>query len=91
MPFPNAFLTFLAMYYSLKINSLALAASFSTWLALPSAAQAQPKDGVSQTAPATLTGTAVDGGAKAEPLSFATVLLRRAEVADTSLVTSGQT
>jgi ferric enterobactin receptor len=72
------------MDYSLKINSLVLAASFSTWLALPQAAQAQ-------TAPATLTGTAVDGGAKAEPLPFATVLLRRAEAADTSLVTSAQT
>ena len=83
------------MHYSLKINSLVLAASFSTWLALPSVAQAQSKEGVSQTAPAatsaTLTGTAVDGGAKAEALPFATVLLRRAEAADTSLVASGQT
>jgi ferric enterobactin receptor len=84
MPFPNAFFTLRIMDYSLKINSLVLAASFSTWLALPQAAQAQ-------TAPATLTGTAVDGGAKAEPLPFATVLLRRAEAADTSLVTSAQT
>jgi ferric enterobactin receptor len=84
MPFPNAFFTFRIMDYSLKINSLVLAASFSTWLVLPQAAQAQ-------TAPATLTGTAVDGGAKAEPLPFATVLLRRAVVADTSLVTSAQT
>jgi ferric enterobactin receptor len=95
MPFQNAFFTFHIMDYSLKINSLVLAASFSTWLVLPQAAQAQSKESVSQTAPATstatLTGTAVDGGAKAEPLSFATVLLRRAEVGDTSLVTSTQT
>ncbi|RYY21473.1 MAG: TonB-dependent receptor [Cytophagaceae bacterium] len=83
------------MHYSLKINSLAFAASFSTWLALPHGAQAQSKEGASQTAPAatsaTLTGTAVDGGAKTEALPFATVLLRRAEIADTSLVASTQT
>jgi len=47
-----------------------------------------------QTAPAsraTVSGTAVDGGAKAEPLPFATVLLRHAEAGDTSLAASGQT
>ncbi len=47
-----------------------------------------------QTAPAgraTVSGTAIDGGAKAEPLPFATVLLRHAEAGDTSLVASGQT
>ncbi|GAB3638151.1 TonB-dependent receptor [Hymenobacter arcticus] len=56
-------------------------------LALPLASHAQ-------TAPATratISGTAVDGGTQAEPLSFATVLLRRAEAGDTSLVASGQT
>lgn len=88
MPLLNAFSTLHIMDYSLKINSLVLAASFSTWLALPQAAQAQTTPAASTT---TLTGTALDGGAKAEPLPFATVLLRRAEVADTSLVTSAQT
>jgi ferric enterobactin receptor len=71
------------MNYSLKLNSLLFLAT----LGLPLSVAAQ-------TAPAgraTVTGTAVDGGAKAEPLPFATVLLRHAEASDTSLVASSQT
>ena len=71
------------MNYSLKISIL---------LAL--AALSQPLAGRAQTAPtprATVSGTAVAAGAQAEPLPFATVLLRRAEAADTALVASGQT
>jgi ferric enterobactin receptor len=71
------------MNYSLKLNSLLFLAT----LGLPLSVAAQ-------TAPAgraTVTGTAVDDGAKAEPLPFATVLLRHAEASDTSLVASGQT
>ena len=95
MPFLNDLFFLIAMNYSLKINSLPALASLGLLLTLPSALLAQPQQGTSQTAPAatraTLSGTAVDGGAKAEPLPFATVLLRRAEAADTSLVASGQT
>ncbi|MGI4760346.1 MAG: outer membrane beta-barrel protein [Janthinobacterium lividum] len=71
------------MNSSLTINSLFFLASLGLPLSL-----------AAQTAPAsraTISGTAVDGGAKAEPLPFATVLLRRAEAGDTSLVASGQT
>ncbi|RZL12736.1 MAG: hypothetical protein EOO62_10260, partial [Hymenobacter sp.] len=63
------------MSYSLNLNSLPVAASVGLLFALPLGVAAQ-------TAPAsraTVSGTAVDGGAKAEPLPFATVLLRRAE------------
>jgi len=84
MPLPNAFFIPRAMYYALKINSLLFLATLGLPLSL-----------AAQTAPtptrATVSGTAVDGGAKAEPLPFATVLLRHAEAADTSLVTSSQT
>lgn len=71
------------MNSSLNFNSLLFLAT----LGLPLSVAAQ-------TAPAgraTVSGTAVDGGAKAEPLPFATVLLRHAEAGDTSLVASGQT
>lgn len=71
------------MNSSLTFNSLL----FLSTLGLPLSLAAQ-------TAPAsraTVSGTAVDGGAKAEPLPFATVLLRHAEAGDTSLVASGQT
>jgi ferric enterobactin receptor len=83
MPTPNPFLILRAMNYSLKLNSLLFLATLGLPLSL-----------TAQTAPAsraTVTGTAVDGGAKAEPLPFATVLLRHAEAGDTSLVASGQT
>ncbi|WP_198172461.1 outer membrane beta-barrel protein [Hymenobacter ginkgonis] len=72
------------MNFSLKINSLLPIAGFGLLLTLPLGLRAQ-------TTPATLTGKAVDGGAKAEPLPFATVLLRHAEAGDTSLVASAQT
>ena len=72
------------MIYSLKINLLVALAGFGL---LPLAGRAQ----TAPTPRATVSGTAVDGGAKAEPLPFATVLLRRAEAADTALVASGQT
>lgn len=71
------------MSSSLSFNSLLFLATLGLPLSL-----------AAQTAPAsraTVTGTAVDGGAKAEPLPFATVLLRHAEAGDTSLVASGQT
>jgi ferric enterobactin receptor len=84
MPTPNPFFLLRAMNYSLKINSLLFLATLGLPLSL-----------AAQTAPAptraTVTGTAVDGGAKAEPLPFATVLLRHAEAADTTLAASGQT
>jgi ferric enterobactin receptor len=83
MPTPNPFFILRAMNYSLKVNSLLFLATLGLPLSL-----------AAQTAPAgraTVTGTAVDGGAKAEPLPFATVLLRHAEAGDTSLVASGQT
>ncbi|NML63751.1 TonB-dependent receptor [Hymenobacter sp. RP-2-7] len=84
------------MNFSLKINAL-LAAGLL--LAAPVALRAQAPGSAGQTAPsplaatqgATLGGTAVEAGAKAEPLPFATILLRRAASADTSLVASGQT
>ncbi|WP_191906274.1 outer membrane beta-barrel family protein [Hymenobacter baengnokdamensis] len=76
------------MYYSLKINTLLPVASFALLLTLPAGLHAQVAPAATR---ATITGTAVDGGAKAEPLPFATVLLRHAEAADTSLVASGQT
>ena len=71
------------MNSSLTFNSLLFLATLGLPLSL-----------AAQTAPAsraTVSGTAVDGGAKAEPLPFATVLLRHAEAGDTSLVASGQT
>ena len=68
------------MSYSLKINLLLLLAALSLPLA-----------GRAQTGSATVSGTAVAAGPKAEPLPFATVLLRRAEAADSALVASGQT
>jgi ferric enterobactin receptor len=71
------------MNYSLKLNSLLFLATLG--LPLSVAAQTAPASR------ATVTGTAVDGGAKAEPLPFAPVLLRHAEAGDTSLVASGQT
>ena len=71
------------MTSSLKITLLVALTGFG----LPLAGRAQ----TAPTPPATVSGTAVDGGAKAEPLPFATVLLRRAEAADTALVASGQT
>jgi ferric enterobactin receptor len=84
MPTPNPSFLLRAMNYSLKINSLLFLATLGLPLSL-----------AAQTAPAptraTVTGTAVDGGAKAEPLPFATVLLRHAEAADTTLAASGQT
>src|SRR5205823_6569524 len=88
MPFPNAFFLFFAMYFSLKINALLPLASFGMLLTLPQELQAQTAPAATS---ATVTGTAVDGGAKAEPLPFATVLLRHAEATDTSLVATGQT
>jgi ferric enterobactin receptor len=88
MPFPKRFFSPSAMQISLNTNALLLAASFGVVLMLPLAAQAQA---TAPAATATLTGTAVDGGAKAEGLPFATVLLRRAGTADTSLVASSQT
>jgi len=83
MPTPNPTFLLRAMNTSLKINSLLFLATLGLPLSL-----------AAQTAPAsraTVSGTAVDGGAKAEPLPFATVLLRHAEAADTSLAASGQT
>lgn len=71
------------MNSSLSFNSLLFLATLGLPLSL-----------AAQTAPAsraTVSGTAVDGGAKAEPLPFATVLLHHAEAGDTSLVASGQT
>jgi len=87
MPFPKRFFTSFAMDFFLKTRSLLPALSLSLVLLLPASLPAQTTPATH----ATLTGTAVDGGAKAEPLPFATVLLRRAEAADTSLVASGQT
>ena len=72
------------MNYALKISLLLAMSGFGL---LPLAGRAQ----TAPTPQATVSGTAVDGGAKAEPLPFATVLLRRAEAADTALVASGQT
>jgi len=83
MPTPNPSFLLRAMNFSLKVNSFLFLATLGLPLSL-----------AAQTAPAsraTVSGTAVDGGAKAEPLPFATVLLRHAEAADTSLVASGQT
>ena len=72
------------MNSSLTVNSL----FFLATLGLPLGLAAQTAPAATR---ATVSGTAVDGGAKAEPLSFATVLLRHAEAADTSLAASGQT
>lgn len=83
MPAPNPFFILRAMNSSLNFNSLLFLATLG--LPLSVAAQTTPAGR------ATVSGTAVDGGAKAEPLSFATVLLRHAEAGDTSLVASGQT
>jgi ferric enterobactin receptor len=88
MPFPNAFFLSFAMSFSLKINSLLPLAGFGMLLTLPQGLRAQTAPAATS---ATVTGTAVDGGAKAEPLPFATVLLRHAEATDTSLVATGQT
>ena len=76
------------MTNSFKINAMPLSLGFTLLLGLPAGLRAQTAPAATQ---ATVTGTAVDAGAKAEPLPFATVLLRRAEAADTSLVASGQT
>jgi len=80
------------MNFSLKINALLTAGSL---LASSASLLAQTPAGASQTTPvttrATLSGTALDAGAKAEPLPFATVLLKRAGSADSTLVASGQT
>ena len=79
----------------LKINTLTAYAGLAAGLLLAPALRAQTQGAASQAAPATtratLRGTAAAAGAKAEPLPFATVLLKRAEAADTSLVASGQT
>jgi outer membrane receptor protein involved in Fe transport len=83
MPTPNPTFLLRAMNTSLQLNSLLFLATLGLPLSL-----------AAQTAPAsraTVSGTAMDGGAKAEPLPFATVLLRHAEAGDTSLVASGQT
>jgi ferric enterobactin receptor len=84
MPTPNPFFLLRAMNTSLQLNALLFLATLGLPLGL--AAQTAPA-----TTRATISGTAVDGGAKADPLPFATVLLRHAEAADTSLVASGQT
>jgi ferric enterobactin receptor len=84
MPTPNPFFLLRAMNFSVKVNSFLFLASLGLPLAL--AAQTAPAS-----SRATVSGTAVDGGAKAEPLPFATVLLRHAEAADTSLIASSQT
>jgi ferric enterobactin receptor len=68
----------------LSLNSLLFLAT----LGLPLSAAAQTAPAATR---ATVSGTAVDSSPKAEPLAFATVLLRHAEVGDTSLVASGQT
>ena len=80
------------MSFFLKTSHLP-AAGLGLLLALPLAALAQTTPAAaSQTAAhTTLSGTALDASTKSEPLPFATVLLRRAEAADTSLVASGQT
>jgi outer membrane receptor protein involved in Fe transport len=83
MPTPSPFFLLRAMNPSLSFNSLLFLATLGLPLSL--AAQTTPAGR------ATVSGTAVDGGAKAEPLPFATVLLRHAEAGDTSLVASGQT
>jgi len=83
MPTPNPSFLLRAMTTSLTFNSLLFLATLGLPLGL-----------AAQTAPATratVAGTAVDGSPKGEPLAFATVLLRHAEAADTSLVASGQT
>jgi ferric enterobactin receptor len=84
MPTPNPYFLLRAMNTSLQLNALLFLATLGLPMGL--AAQTAPA-----TTRATVSGTAIDGGAKAEPLSFATVLLRHAEAADTSLVASGQT
>ena len=76
------------MSFSLKINVLLVAGAL---LAAPAALRAQTSPPAAAATRATLSGTAVAGGAKAEPLPFATVLLKRAEAGDTSLVASSQT
>lgn len=88
MPFLNAFSLLLAMSFFLKHNTLFAFAGLALVFALPHGALAQTTPAAGR---ATLTGTAVDGSPKAEALPFATVLLRHAEAADTSLVTTGQT
>ncbi|HET9505048.1 MAG TPA: outer membrane beta-barrel protein [Hymenobacter sp.] len=76
------------MSFLLNPNALFAFTGLALAATLPQGALAQSAPAATQ---ATLSGTAVDGGAKAEALPFATVLLRRAEAADTSLVASGQT
>jgi ferric enterobactin receptor len=76
------------MSFLLNPNALFTFAGLALVLTLPHGALAQTAPAAPQ---ATITGTAVDGGPKAEALPFATVLLRRAEAADTSLVATGQT
>jgi ferric enterobactin receptor len=76
------------MSFLLKHNALFAFSGLALVLALPHGALAQTAPAATS---ATLTGTALDGGAKTEALPFATVLLRRAEIADTILVTSTQT
>ncbi len=75
------------MSFFLKTNTLFTFTGLALVLTLPLGALAQKAPATA----ATLTGTAVDGGPKAEALPFATVLLRHAEAADTSLVATGQT
>ncbi|MGI4734761.1 MAG: outer membrane beta-barrel protein [Janthinobacterium lividum] len=76
------------MRFLLTIKSLLPVAASSLLLALPLGLRAQTAPA---TTSATLSGTAVASSASAEPLPFATVLLRHAEAADTSLVASSQT
>ena len=76
------------MSFFLKPNTLFAFAGLALVFALPHGALAQAAPAAGR---ATLTGTAVAGGPPAEALPFATVLLRHAEAADTSLVASGQT
>jgi ferric enterobactin receptor len=88
MPFSNAFFIAYAMSFFLNHNALFAFTGLALAATLPQGALAQSAPTATQ---ATLSGKAVDGGAKADALPFATVLLRRAEAADTSLVASGQT
>jgi len=81
------------MRYFLKTSYLPALLALSIFgLTGPRAGHAQtaPAAASSVTGRATLSGTALDG-TTTEPLPFATVLLRRAGAADTSLVTSAQT
>jgi outer membrane receptor protein involved in Fe transport len=87
MPFSNAFFVAYVMSFLLNHNTLFAFTGLALAATLPQGALAQTAPSATQ---ATLSGKAVDG-AKAEALPFATVLLRHAEAADTSLVASGQT